>query len=179
MSDAVFEPDRLNVRISQQDIQQRVAELGAQIRADYGDGAITCIGVLKGSFVFMADLVRAIGGSVRCEFLGVSSYHGGTHSSGVVQITQDLRTSIEGHDVLVIEDIIDTGLTMDYLLRNFRTRAPNSLKVATLLDKPSRREVSLSADYTGFSIPDEFVVGYGLDLGELYRNLPYIAVYQP
>jgi hypoxanthine phosphoribosyltransferase len=140
---------------------------------------LTCVGVLKGSFLFMADLVRAIGGDVRCEFLGVSSYHGGTRSTGVVQITQDLRYPIEGQDVLIIEDIIDTGLTMDYLLRMLRTRGPRTLTVATLLDKPSRREVDLSADHTGFSIPDEFVVGYGLDLGELYRNLPYVAVYTP
>jgi len=171
--------DNLRVLFSEQQIQERVAEMGAQIRADHEDRVLTCIGVLKGSFLFMADLVRAIPGDVRCEFLGVSSYHGGTRSTGVVQITQDLRYPIEGQDVLIIEDIIDTGLTMDYLLRMLRTRGPRSLRVATLLDKPKRREVALSADYTGFSIPDEFVVGYGLDLGELYRNLPYVAVYSP
>ncbi|MFT4979791.1 MAG: hypoxanthine phosphoribosyltransferase [Myxococcota bacterium] len=173
------EPERLRVLISQEDIQQRVIEMGAEIRAAHPDRVLTCVGVLKGSFLFMADLVRAIGGDVRCEFLGVSSYHGGTRSTGVVQITQDLRYPIEGQDVLIIEDIIDTGLTMDYLLRMLRTRGPRTLTVATLLDKPSRREVDLSADHTGFSIPDEFVVGYGLDLGELYRNLPYVAVYTP
>lgn len=178
MSDA--DNQRLKVLISEEQIRARIAEMGAQIRADAPDRVITCVGVLKGSFLFMADLVRAIPGDVRCEFLGVSSYHGGTRSTGVVQITQDLRHPIEGQDVLIIEDIIDTGLTMDYLLRMLRTRGPRSLRVATLLDKPERREdVSFNADYIGFSIPDEFVVGYGMDLGELYRNLPHIAVYTP
>lgn len=175
----MMDQDRLHVLISEERIQARVKEMGAEIREAYGDRVITCIGVLKGSFLFMADLVRAIQGDVRCEFLGVSSYHGGVRSTGVVQITQDLRYPIEGQDVVLIEDIIDTGLTMDYLLRMLRTRGPRSLRVATLLDKPTRREVGLTADYIGFSIPDEFVVGYGLDLGELYRNLPHIAVYSP
>ncbi len=160
-------------------LQARIAELGAQIREAYGDEPITCIGVLKGSFMFMADLTRAIGGSVRCEFLGVASYHGGTRSTGVVRITHDLRQSIEGQHCLLIEDIIDTGLTMDYLLRMLQVRAPRSLKVVSLLDKPGNREVEVPVDYVGFTIPDEFVVGYGLDLGELYRNLPYIGVYHP
>jgi hypoxanthine phosphoribosyltransferase len=175
----MMDQDRLQVLISEEKIQARVKEMGAEIRAAYGDRVITCIGVLKGSFLFMADLVRAIQGDIRCEFLGVSSYHGGVRSTGVVQITQDLRYPIEGQDVVIIEDIIDTGLTMDYLLRMLRTRGPRSLQVVTLLDKPTRREVSMTADYIGFSIPDEFVVGYGLDLGELYRNLPHIAVYSP
>ncbi len=172
--------DSLRTLISEDALRARVLELGRQIREDYGeDAAITCIGVLKGSFVFMADLVRAIGGPVRCEFLGVSSYHGGTRSTGVVKITQDLQSPIEGQHCLLVEDIVDTGLTMDYLLRMFSVREPASLAVVTLLDKPSNREVGIEVRYVGFTIPDEFVVGYGLDLGELYRNLPYIAVYTP
>lgn len=169
----------LRVMISEEDIQRRVRELGREIRAHYGDAQITCIGVMKGSFLFMADLVRAIGGEVRCEFLGVSSYHGGTRSTGVVRITDDLRHPIEGQHCLLVEDIIDTGLTMDYLLRMLQVRRPRSLEICSLLDKPAHREVVLTADFVGFTIPDEFVVGYGLDLGELYRNLPYIAVYTP
>jgi hypoxanthine phosphoribosyltransferase len=169
----------LRVLIPEDRLQARIRELGVQIRADYGDRQITCIAVLKGSFMFMADLVRAIGGDVRCEFLGVSSYHGGTRSSGVVRITEDLQQPIEGQDCLIVEDIVDTGLTMDYLLRMLKVRGPRSLKIVSLLDKPVHREVSLEADYVGFSIPDEFVVGYGLDLAERFRNLPHIAVYAP
>lgn len=160
-------------------IAARIAEMGQQIRADHPDCSITVIGVLKGSFLFLADLVRAIPGDVRVEFLGVASYHGGTSSSGAVQITQDLRASIEGHACLIVEDIVDTGLTMDYLLRTLQVRGPASIRVASLLDKPSNREIDVPVDYVGFTIPDEFVVGYGLDLGELYRNLPYVAVYVP
>ncbi|MSP55018.1 MAG: hypoxanthine phosphoribosyltransferase [Myxococcales bacterium] len=160
-------------------IAARVKELGAQIRADHGDVPITFIGVLKGSFIFLSDLVRAVEGDATVEFLGVASYHGGTHSSGVVQITQDLRSSIEGRHCVVVEDIVDTGLTIDYLLRMLEVRGPRSLKVASLLDKPDNREVDVHVDYAGFTIPNEFVVGYGLDLGELYRNLPFIGVYQP
>jgi len=174
-----MDDSRLRVLIPEDRLQARIVELGAQIRADYGNGVITCIGVLKGSFMFMADLVRAIGGDVRCEFLGVSSYQGGTRSTGVVQITQDLRHAIEDQDCLIIEDIIDTGLTMDYLYKMLEVRQPNSLKTCTLLDKPAHREAEVTPEYVGFSIPDEFVVGYGLDLGELYRNLPYIGVYRP
>jgi hypoxanthine phosphoribosyltransferase len=165
--------------ISAERIATRVAELGAQIRADHPDQTITVVAVLKGSFLFLADLVRAIPGDVRVEFLGVASYHGGTSSSGAVQITQDLRGSIEGHACVLVEDIVDTGLTMDYLLRTLAVRGPRSVRIASLLDKPSNREIEVKVDYVGFTIPDEFVVGYGLDLGELYRNLPYVAVYVP
>lgn len=171
--------DQLSVLIPEDRLQARIRELGAKIRADYGDEPLTVIGVLKGSFIFMADIVRAIGGDVRCEFLGVSSYHGGTRSTGVVRITDDLRNPIEGQHCLVVEDIIDTGLTMDYLLKILAVRGPKSLRTCSLLDKPAHREVDITCDYVGFSIPDEFVVGYGLDLGERYRNLPYIAVYSP
>jgi hypoxanthine phosphoribosyltransferase len=172
-------PDRFRILISEDHLQARIRELGEEIRAEFGDETITCIGVLKGSFMFMSDLIRAIGGDVRCEFLSVSSYHGGTRSTGVVRIEDDLKSPIEGQHCLIIEDIIDTGLTMDYLLRLLETRGPKSLKVVSLLDKPAHREVDLIPDHVGFSIPDEFVVGYGMDLGELYRNLPHIAVYQP
>jgi hypoxanthine phosphoribosyltransferase len=165
--------------ISQEQIQARVAELGAQIRAEFGDEPVTLVAVLKGSFLFVADLVRAIPGEVRVEFLGVASYHGGTSSTGVVQLTLDLRHGIEDQNVILVEDIVDTGLTIDYLVRMLKVRGPRALRVATLLDKPDNREVEVKLDYVGFTIPDEFVVGYGLDLGELYRNLPYVAVYAP
>lgn len=171
--------EQLSVLIAEDRLQARIRELGAKIRADYGEDSITVIGVLKGSFIFMADIVRAIGGDVRCEFLGVSSYQGGTRTTGVVRITDDLRNPIEGQHCLVVEDIIDTGLTMDYLLKILAVRGPKSLRTCSLLDKPVHREVAITCDYVGFSIPDEFVVGYGLDLGERYRNLPYIAVYTP
>lgn len=171
--------EQLSVLIAEDRLQARIRELGLKIRSDYGDEPITVIGVLKGSFIFMADIVRAIGGDVRCEFLGVSSYQGGTRSTGVVRITDDLRNPIEGQHCLVVEDIIDTGLTMDYLLKILAVRGPKSLRTCSLLDKPAHREVAIACDYVGFSIPDEFVVGYGLDLGERYRNLPYIAVYTP
>lgn len=170
---------QLRPLIPEDKLQARIAELGAQIRKQYGDQTITCICVLKGSFIFAADLVRAIGGNVKCEFLGVSSYQGGTQTTGVVKITKDLSRPIEGQDVIIVEDIIDTGLTLHYLLEMLSVRKPRSLAVCSLLDKPANREVEMSADFVGFSIPDEFVVGYGLDLGELYRNLPYVAVYTP
>jgi len=171
--------ERLRVLISEEQIRDRVQELGAALRADFGDEPITVIAVLKGSFLFLADLVRAIPGEVRVEFLGVASYHGGTSSTGVVQITQDLRGNVEGQNCVLVEDIVDTGLTIDYLVRMLQVRGPKALKVATLLNKPDNREVEVQVDYVGFTIPDEFVVGYGLDLGELYRNLPHVAVYQP
>ncbi len=169
----------LQTLISEERIQARIRELGAQIRADFGDEPVTLIGVLKGSFLFLADLVRAIPGEVRVEFLGVASYHGGTSSTGVVQITQDLRAGIEGQNCILVEDIVDTGLTIDYLVRMLQVRGPRALRIATLLDKPDNREIAVELSYVGFTIPDEFVVGYGLDLGELYRNLPYVAVYTP
>ena len=167
------------VLIDEAALKERITALGKEIRAEYGDEPITCIGVLKGSFIFLADLVRAIGGDVKVEFLGVSSYHGGTRSTGVVRITQDLKHPIEGQNCLVIEDIVDTGLTADYLMRLLEVRGPRSLKLCSLLDKPGNREIEVEVDFVGFTIPDEFVVGYGLDLGELYRNLPHIAVYTP
>ncbi len=165
--------------ITEAHLKERIQELGTQIRADYDDAPIICVCILKGSFMFMADLVRAIGGEVRCEFLGVSSYQGGTRSTGVVRITHDLRGPIEGQHVLLVEDIIDTGLTMSYLLEMLQVRQPRSLKVVSLLDKPGNRETEVPVDYVGFTIPDDFVIGYGLDLAERFRNLPYIAIYSP
>ncbi|MES2640168.1 MAG: hypoxanthine phosphoribosyltransferase [Myxococcota bacterium] len=169
----------LQTLISEERIQTRVRELGLRIREDFPDQPITLVAVLKGSVLFAADLLRAIPGEVRIEFLGVASYHGGTSSSGVVQITHDLRHGIEGQNVILVEDIVDTGLTIDYLVRMLKVRGPRALHVATLLDKPDNREVEVELSYVGFTIPDEFVVGYGLDLGELYRGLPYVAVYSP
>ncbi len=174
-----MQQERLKVLLDEEILAERVKAMGLEIREVYGDVPITVIAVLKGSFMFMADLVRAIGGDVKVEFLGVSSYHGGTRSTGAVKITQDLRHPIEGQHCLVVEDIVDTGLTMDYLRRLLEVRGPKSLRVATLLDKPTNREIEVAVEFVGFSIPDEFVVGYGLDLGELYRNLPHIAVYTP
>lgn len=166
------------VLIDAERIAARVQELGREIRAEYpADATLTVVGVLKGSFVFMADLVRAVEGPVVCEFLGVSSYVG-TRSSGAVQITQDLRVDVAGKHVLLVEDIADTGLTLDYLLRTLTARQPASLRVVALLDKPSRRKVEVKVDHLGFEIPDLFVVGYGLDLDQLYRNLPYIGVFR-
>jgi hypoxanthine phosphoribosyltransferase len=170
--------DHLEPLIPADRIAVRIAEMGHEIRTAFGDGPIVCMGVLKGSFVFMADLVRAIPGDVRVEFLGVSSYHG-TQSTGVVRITHDLPLSIESQNVLVVEDIVDTGLTLDFLLRTMHVRNPRVLKVAALLDKPSRRKVEVPVDFVGFTIPDAFVVGYGLDLDERYRALPYVGVYKP
>ena len=171
--DALKQP---KVMISAEAIQARVRELGDEIRESYRGKELKVIGVLNGSFIFMADLVRGIGLPLSCDFLGLSSYGESTESSGVVAITKDLKDPIEGADVLIIEDIIDTGLTMAYLLENLATRKPASLKIATLLSKPARRRVEVQIDYLGFTIEDRFVVGYGLDYAGKYRNLPYIGV---
>jgi hypoxanthine phosphoribosyltransferase len=167
----------VSVMLSAEQIAARVRELGAQITHDYGDRRLVLVSVLKGSFVFTADLARAIDiPNVRIEFLGVRSYGEGTSTSGVVQITQDLVRPIEGEDVLVVEDIVDTGLTIAHLLELFRTRHPASLKVCSLLHKPARTKIEVPIHYLGFTIEDRFVVGYGLDWAERYRNLPYIGV---
>lgn len=164
------------VMLSQAQIAKRVREMGAEISATYRGSELVVVGVLKGSFIFMADLVRAIDVPLSCDFLGLSSYGSATESSGVVQITKDLTDTIEGRDVLVIEDIIDTGLTMAYLLENLRTRHPKSVRIASLLSKPARRKVEVHVDYLGFTIEDRFVVGYGLDYDGRYRNLPFIGL---
>ena len=171
MKDTQFE-----VMISAEEIRTKVAELGARIAADYRGRDLTVVGVLNGSFIFMGDLVRAIDLPLSCDFLGLSSYGTATVSSGVVAITKDLAGPIEGRHVLVVEDIIDTGLTMAYLHENLGTRRPASVRVCSLLSKPARRQVDTTIDYLGFTIEDRFVVGYGLDYDGKYRNLPYIAV---
>jgi hypoxanthine phosphoribosyltransferase len=153
-----------------------VAALGSEIAARLPEGALTAVGILRGAFVFMADLVRAIPRDVRCDFMGVRSYGAATETSGVVQITSDLRLPISGQHVLLVEDIVDTGLTLRYLRDLLQAQAPASLQVCTLLNKPSRRRVEVPLDFVGFEIPDRFVVGYGLDAAQRYRNLSYLAV---
>jgi hypoxanthine phosphoribosyltransferase len=165
--------------ISTEQIAARVRELGAAIARDYEGRKLVLVCVLKGSFVFTSDLARAINLPLRIEFLGVRSYGEGTTSSGVVQITQDLSRAVEGEDLLVVEDIVDTGLTIAHLLELLQTRKPASVKVCALLHKPARSRVTVPIDYLGFTIEDRFVVGYGLDWSELYRNLPHIAVVEP
>ena len=167
---------RIVTLISDEEIKKRVTELGQQITKEYAGRNLVLVCVLKGSFVFTADLARAIDLPMRIEFLGVRSYGEGTSSSGVVQITQDLSRPIEGEDILLVEDIVDTGLTIAHLIDLFRTRKPNSMKVCALLHKPARTRIQVPIDYLGFTIEDKFVVGYGLDWAEKYRNLPSISV---
>jgi hypoxanthine phosphoribosyltransferase len=166
---------RVDVLIAEADLRARVRALGEQITRDYAGRSLVVIGVLKGSFIFLADLVRAIDLPLTVDFIGISSYQG-TRTTGVVQITSDLGRPIEGKDVLLVEDIVDTGLTMRYLLENLATRGPASLKVCALLEKPSRARVLVPIDYRGFVIGDEFVVGYGLDWDGRMRNLPFVGV---
>ncbi len=164
-----------SVLISADTIQARVAELARQIRGDY-PGNVHIIAVLKGAFIFMSDLVRHMDGSVSLDFMAVSSYAKGTTSSGEVRLLKDLDTSLDGKDVLIVEDIVDTGLTLTYLQDILRARNPRVLRTACLLSKPSRRQVDVTVEYIGFTIEDKFVVGYGLDFAEQYRNLPYIGL---
>ncbi len=175
-------PDPFAELISAEAIAARVAELGAQITAEYaplvGSANVVVIGVLKGSVIFLADLVRHIGLPIHMDFIGISSYGDATVSSGVVQITQDLSRPIEGKHVIVVEDIVDTGHTVHYLLENLATRRPASIKLASLLHKPERSEREVKIDYLGFTIPNKFVVGYGLDVSQQYRNLPFIGYVQ-
>src|SRR5580700_7903497 len=168
--------ERFVTMLSTEEIAARVRTLGAEITRDYQDRPLVLVCVLKGSFVFCADLMRAIDLPLRVDFLGVRSYGEGTESSGVVQITQDLSRPIEHEDVVLVEDIVDTGLTIAHLMDLFRTRAPHSVKVCSLLHKPARARVQVKVDYLGFTIEDKFVVGYGLDVAEKYRNLPFIGV---
>ncbi|QDG54607.1 hypoxanthine phosphoribosyltransferase [Persicimonas caeni] len=167
--------DDIEVLISAEELDKRNRELAEQITADFEGEQVHIIGVLKGCFMFVTDLVRYIDLDLSVDFLGLSSYGDSTKSSGVVRMTQDLSDPIEGKNVLIVEDIVDTGLTMKYLLENLQTRHPKSLSVVTLLDKPAGRKVEVPIEYTGFEIPDKFVIGYGLDYAELYRNLPYIG----
>ncbi len=171
--------DRFESMISEQQIQARIRELGAQITRDYQGKDLVLVGVLKGATLFLADLARQIDLPLAIDFLGLSSYGDRTESSGVVQITQDLTRAIEGRDVLIVEDIVDTGLTLAYLSNNFQLRNPASLAICTLLHKPARTKAAVDLDYVGFVIEDRFVVGYGLDYEQKYRNLPYIAFVPP
>jgi hypoxanthine phosphoribosyltransferase len=176
MSEHKPEP-QIEELISSAKIAARIRELGAEITRDYAGRELVLVGVLKGSFLFLADLARAVESSeVRVEFLGVQSYGDETSSSGVVEITFDLKKPIEGKHVLVVEDIVDTGLTMQYIKKNLATRGPASVKLCSLLHKPARQKVETKIDYLGFTIEDLFVVGYGLDYAQRYRNLPYIGV---
>jgi hypoxanthine phosphoribosyltransferase len=181
MSHAVdLQADVADILLSEQRIRDRVIELGRQISHDYAGQRLTLVSVLKGSLPFMADLMREIDIPLRIDLMEVSSYGGAsTESSGLVRILKDLSASIAGEQVLLVEDIIDTGLTLNYLLRYLRGKSPASLRICTLLDKPARRLVDIPVDYTGFTIPDQFVVGYGLDYGELYRNLRFVGVLRP
>ena len=167
----------VTVLISEKQIQDRIRSMAAEIERDYPKGEeIHLVAVLKGGFMFMADLVRAMGPHVTMDFMAVSSYGNSTKSSGQVRVLKDLESSLEGRHIIIIEDIVDTGLTLHYLQNILRARAPKTVRTACLLSKPSRRQVDVAIDYIGFTIDDYFVVGYGLDYAEKYRNLPYIAV---
>ena len=172
-------PDISHIVLSEDEIRARVAQLGAEISADYGDESILMIAVLRGAAIFVADLSRAVMSPVELDFMAVSSYGSSTKTSGVVRILKDLDETIEGRNVLVCEDILDTGLTLKYLLKNLASRRPKSLEVVSLLNKVGKQRVPIDCRYVGFDIPDEFVVGYGLDYAERYRNLPYVGVLKP
>ena len=167
------------ILLTGEEVQARVAELGAQLAADYDGREPVLVSVLKGSIIFLADLVRAMPIPLSIDLMEVSSYGTSSESSGQVRILKDLSTSIEGREVIVVEDIIDTGLTLNYLLRYLHDKGPASIKICCLLDKPARRLAPIEIDYRGFTIADRFVIGYGLDYGERYRNLPYIGVLRP
>lgn len=168
-----------SVLIDNETLKDRVRELGQELTKDYKGKNLVLVGILKGAVLFLSDLAKEIKCDVVFDFMAVSSYGASTRSSGVVRILKDLDEDIEGKDVLIIEDIVDTGLTLHYLVENLRSRKPRSLKICCCLDKPSRRIVDVNVDYVGFEISNEFVVGYGLDYGEKYRNLPYICVLDP
>ncbi|WP_297408001.1 hypoxanthine phosphoribosyltransferase [uncultured Cetobacterium sp.] len=161
--------------ISEDELQKRIKEVAKEIERDYKGTDLICIGLLKGSIMFMADLLKNVELDLAMDFMKVSSYHGGTDSTGVVKILKDVDEDLTGKDVLIIEDIIDTGLTLESVKKFLMSKKPKSLKVCSLLDKPSRRKVEMVGEYIGFEIPDEFVLGYGLDYDEIYRNLPYIG----
>jgi hypoxanthine phosphoribosyltransferase len=168
------------ILISEDQIKKRLKELGEKITADYnGKDKFLLVGVLKGAVIFMSDLIRQIELPLQVDFMAVSSYGASTESSGVVRILKDLEENVEGKNLLIVEDIIDSGLTLSYMYSILKSRKPASIKICTLLDKPSRRRVDIKVDYLGFEIPDYFVVGYGLDYNEKYRNLPYICVLKP
>lgn len=168
--------EKMEVMLSAEEIEQRIRELAAEISRDYQGKSLFLIGVLKGAVIFLSDLIRFITVPLEIDFIAVSSYGSDTTSSGVVRIQKDLEQSLKGKDVLIVEDIVDTGLTLNYLYKNIQSRQPDSLKVVTLLDKPDRRKVDFNPDYCGFTIPDRFVIGYGLDYDENYRQLADICV---
>lgn len=175
-----LENDIAKILISREQLEQRIAELGEAISRDYAGKDLLLVCILKGGVVFLSDLIRAIHIPHAVEFMAISSYGGTrTESSGVVRIMMDLNTSIENRNVLIVEDIIDTGHTLSHIVDLLKTRDPQSLRICTLLNKPSRREVPVKVDYIGFDIPNEFVVGYGLDFNEIYRNLPFVGVLKP
>ena len=167
------------VLIEQEPLQARIAELGAEISSEYEGRDLLLVGVLKGAVFFMADLMRELTIPCEIDFMAISSYGAATDSSGVVRILKDLDTNIAGRDVLVVEDIIDSGLTLSYLMRSLKARKPASLEICALLTKPERREIEVPVKFVGFEIPNKFVIGYGLDFAERYRNLPYVAVLHP
>ena len=179
MSQTELQRGVAEVLIDEQSLRARVAELGEEVSADYRGREPLLIGVLKGAVFFMADFMRQLTVPCEIDFMAISSYGAATDSSGVVRILKDLDINIEGRDVLVVEDIIDSGLTLSYLMRNLEAREPASLEVCALLTKPERREIDVPVRYVGFEIPNRFVIGYGLDFAERYRNLPYVAVLDP
>jgi hypoxanthine phosphoribosyltransferase len=175
----VDDPAIGEILVSREDLKRRVEELGAEISRDYEGRDLVMVGVLKGAVLFIADLMRHLTVPCEVDFMAVSSYGSQTDSSGVVRILKDLDASIEGRDILIVEDIIDSGLTLHYLLRNLRAREPRSLEVCALLTKPERRRVDLPIRYVGFEIPNRFAIGYGLDHGQRYRNLDFVAALEP
>jgi hypoxanthine phosphoribosyltransferase len=179
VSEVGVEAGVAEVLIDQETLQNRVVELGAEISADYQGRDLLLVGVLKGAVFFMADLMRRLTVPCEIDFMAISSYGAATNSSGVVRILKDLDINIAGRDVLVVEDIVDSGLTLSYLRRTLLARKPATLEICALLTKPERREIDVPLRYVGFEIPNRFVIGYGLDFAERYRNLPYIGVLQP
>ena len=179
MAKSNMDQDILKVLLSEEEIKTRVAKLGEEIYDAFRDKNPMFVGVLNGCFIFMADLVRAAQLKSELEFIGVSSYKNSTKSSGVVQITRDLQRDISGRNIIIVEDILDSGNTLAFLKNYLMTKGAASITIATLLDKPARREKPIKADYVGFVVPDEFVVGYGLDYAQQYRNMPYIGVLKP
>lgn len=174
-----YDADIEKILIPEGELKAKIAELGAQITADYAGRDLLLVGVLKGALLFIVDLARAIDLPAELDFMAISSYGLATETSGVVRILKDLDAAIEGRHVLVVEDIIDSGLTLNYIVEHLRNRGPASIKICALLSKPSRRRVDVPVDYHGFEIPDEFVVGYGLDYQQHYRNLPFVGVLRP
>ena len=179
MSATELERAVTEILIDEETLQRRIAELGEEVSADYAGRDLLLVGVLKGAVFFMSDLMRRLTIPCEIDFMAISSYGAATDSSGVVRILKDLDINIEGRDVLVVEDIIDSGLTLSYLLRTMRARDPASLEICALMTKPERREIDVPVRYVGFEIPNRFVIGYGLDFGERYRNLPYVGVLDP